>query len=240
MKNVICLMVAMIIFVPFLFSQTPNTLTPKEQKEGWILLFDGVNTSEWKCANDKPFSVSGWEIKDRALGLKPVPGSQNYIDIVTQKEYSDFELMADFKTTIGANSGIKYFFTNYEKGGNLGFEYQVLDDNVNADAKEGHNGNRRCSSFYDMLPASADKKLNPVGEWNSALIICKGKHVEHWLNGVKILEFERGSNVFMDALKQSKFSNTVPVFGEVTKGRLLLQYHGSEVWFRNIKIRIPK
>jgi len=91
-----------------------------------------------------------------------------------------------------------------------------------------------------MLPANADKKLNPVGEWNTARIISKGKHVEHWLNGKKILEFERESKVFMDALKQSKFNNTVPVFGDVPKGRILLQYHGSEVWFRNIKIRVLK
>jgi hypothetical protein len=89
-----------------------------------------------------------------------------------------------------------------------------------------------------MIPASKDKILKPVGEWNTARIISKGKHVEHWLNGKKVLEFERGSKVFMDALKQSKFNNTVPVFGEVSKGRILLQYHGFEVWFRNIKIRI--
>jgi hypothetical protein len=238
MKKTFCLLAVLVTAIPCLFSQTSNTLTPKEKKEGWILIFDGTNTSQWKCANDKPFSASGWEVKNGALGLKPVSGSSNYIDIVTQDEYSDFDLMADFKTSVGANSGIKYFYTKYEKGGFLGFEYQVLDDDVNEDAKEGHDGNRRCGSFYDMLPASAGKKLNAVGKWNTARIISKDKHVEHWLNGVKILEFERGSKLFMDALKQSKFNNTIPVFGEVPKGRILLQYHGSEVWFKNIKVRI--
>jgi hypothetical protein len=238
MKKVLCFSAVLMLAIPLLYSQTQNTLTPKEKKDGWVLLFDGVNTSQWKCANDKPFSSSGWIVKDGTLGLKPVPGSSNYIDIVTQNEYSDFDLMVDFKTTVGANSGIKYFFSKYTKGGDLGFEYQILDDNVNEDAKEGHDGNRTCGSFYDMIPASKDKILKPVGEWNTARIISKGKHVEHWLNGKKVLEFERGSKVFMDALKQSKFNNTVPVFGEVSKGRILLQYHGFEVWFRNIKIRI--
>lgn len=240
MKKVFCLIIACIAAIPFLFSQTSNKLTSKEKSEGWVLLFDGVNTSQWKCADDKPFSASGWLVKDGMLGLKPIPGSKNYTDIITQNEYSDFDLMADFKTTVGANSGIKYLFTKYEKGGFLGFEYQVLDDDVNEDAKEGHDGNRRCGSFYDMLPASSDKKLNPVGEWNTARIISKGKHLEHWLNGKKILEFERGSKAFIDALKLSKFNNTVPIFGEVPKGHILLQYHLCEVWFRNIKIRIPK
>jgi len=240
MKKAFCLLAALMTVNLFLYSQTQNTLTSKEKKDGWVLLFDGINTSQWKCANEKPFSASGWLVKDGTLGLKPVSGATNYIDIVTQNEYADFDLMADFKTTVDANSGIKYFFTKYEKGGYLGFEYQVLDDDVNEDAKEGHDGNRRCGSFYDMLPASSDKKLNPVGEWNTARIISKGKHVEHWLNGKKVLEFERGSKEFMDALKRSKFNGTVPVFGEVLKGRILLQYHGSEVWFRNIKIKVPK
>ena len=233
-------MVVWMITIPFLYSQTFNTLTPKEKKEGWILLFDGVNTSQWKSANDQPFKASGWEIKNGVLGIKPVPGSQNYTDIVTQNEYSDFELTVDFKTTPGANSGIKYFYTKYEKGGYLGFEYQILDDNLNQDANEGHDGNRMCGSFYDMIPTSPSKKLNAIGEWNTARIVSKGKHVEHWLNGGKILEFDRGSKAFMDALKRSKFKSTVPVFGEVPKGEILLQYHGSEVWFRNIKIRILK
>lgn len=240
MKKALCFLAACLIATPLLFSQTSNSLTPKEKKEGWVLLFDGVNTSQWKGANDLPFSSSGWEVKNGMLGVKPVAGSTKYVDIITQKEYSDFDLMVDFKTTVGANSGIKYFYTKYEKGGYLGFEYQVLDDNVNEDATKGHNGNRKTGSFYDMLPASPDKKLNPVGEWNTARIISKGKHVEHWLNGVKVLEFDRGSKEFMDALKRSKFNTTVPVFGEVTKGNILLQYHGSEVWFRNIKLRIPK
>lgn len=237
MKKVFSLLAVLMIAFPFLYLQAQTTLTPKEKKDGWVLLFDGTNTAQWKCANDKPFSAGGWLVKDGMLGLKPVAGSNNYIDIITQDEYSDFDFMADFKTTVGANSGIKYFFTDYKKGGKLGMEYQVLDDDVNPDAKEGHNGNRRCGSLYDILPVTSDKKLNAVGQWNTARIVSKGKHVEHWLNGKKILEFERGSKEYLEALKQSKFTGVVPVFGTVEKGHILLQYHLTEVWFRNIKIR---
>ena len=222
------------------FSQKLNSLSPKEKKEGWILLFDGINTSEWICPDNRSFALSGWVVENGVLGLKPVKGSNQYSDIITKNEYSDFELTADFKLTTGANSGIKYLFTNYEKGGMLGFEYQVLDDAVHPDAKLGHDGNRKTGSFYDMIPAAADKELKPTGEWNTAKIICKGKHIEHWLNGKKVLEFENGGPAFMEALKQSKFKSTVPVFGNVPKGHILLQYHLSEIWYRNIKIRVPK
>ncbi len=113
-----------------------------------------------------------------------------------------------------------------------------MDDEVNEDAKQGINGNRVCGAFYDMMPPFPNRKLNAVGEWNTARILSKGKHVEHWLNGIKILEYERGSESYMKALGNSKFKDVVPVFGMVSKGRILLQYHGTEVWFRNIKIKV--
>jgi hypothetical protein len=236
MKTICCFFILLALALPDLFAQKPNTLTSEEKKDGWVLLFDGSNTSQWITPDGKPFSAGNWTVQNGELGLKPVKG-KNYTDIITLNEYSDFDLMVDFKTTIDANSGIKYFYTDYEKGGKLGMEYQIIDDEVNIDAKEGINGNRKCGSFYDVLPASSDKKLNPPGQWNTARIVSKGKHVEHWLNGKKILEFDRGSKEYMDALKTSKFANVVPVFGTVTKGHILLQYHLCEVWFRNIIIR---
>ncbi len=235
MKCILSLLVVFSSVLSPVFAQKPNTLTPEENKNGWILLFDGTNTSQWTTPDGKPFSASGWIVQNGELGLKPVKGN-NYTDIITTNEYSDFDLMVDFKTTVDANSGIKYFFTNYEKGGKLGLEYQVLDDVVNIDAREGRNGDRKCGSLYDILPASPDKKLNPVGQWNTARIVSKGKHVEHWLNGKKILEYDRGGKEYRKGLKLSKFANVVPVFGTVAKGHILLQYHLSEVWFRNIKI----
>jgi hypothetical protein len=227
----------LLLVTPAVFSKKQNTLSSKERKQGWILLFDGENGSQWECPDNKPFSASGWLIENGELGLKPEKGSKKYSDIITKDQYSDFELFAEFRLTKGANSGIKYLFTQYEKGGWLGFEYQVLDDDAHPDAKLGHNGNRKTASFYDMIPAGPAKKLKPVGEWNTARIICKGKHIEHWLNGKKVLEFENGSPAFMEALNQSKFKSAVPVFGSVPQGRIMLQYHQSEVWFKNIKIR---
>jgi hypothetical protein len=236
MKITFCFLFACTSVMPPLLAQKPNSLTSEEKKNGWVLLFDGTNTSQWITPDGKPLSSANWIIQNGELGLKPVKG-KNYTDIITTSEYSNFDLTVDFKTTTDANSGIKYFFTDYEKGGKLGMEYQIIDDEVNIDAKEGINGNRKCGSLYDILPASSDKKLNPVGQWNTARIVSKGKHVEHWLNGKKILEFERGSKEYLDHLKQSKFANVVPVFGTVAKGHILLQYHLSEVWFRNIKIK---
>ncbi len=238
MKKSVCLLVALVLMIPAVFSQKQNTLSPKEKKQGWTLLFDGENASQWKCIDKKPFNASGWLIEKGELGLRPEKGSNKYCDIVTRVEYSNFELTADFKLTKGANSGIKYLFTKYEKGGWLGFEYQVLDDDTHPDAKLGHDGNRKTASFYDMMPAGPDKKVKPAGEWNTARIICKGKHIEHWLNGKKVLEFENGSPAFMETLNQSKFKSAVPVFGSVSQGHIMLQYHQSEVWFRNIKIRV--
>jgi len=237
MKKNFCLFVTLLFLTPVVFSQKLNTLSRKEKKEGWILLFDGKNASQWRCTDDRPFKASGWLIKNGELGLRPFKGANKYSDIMTKDEYSGFELTADFKLPPGANSGIKYLFTDYEKGGKLGFEFQILDDKGHPDANLGHNGNRKTGSFYDMIPASPDKKLNPMGEWNTAKIVCKGKHIEHWLNGKKILEFENGSPAFMEALQQSKFKSTVPVFGSVSRGHIMLQYHQSEVWYRNIKIK---
>jgi hypothetical protein len=237
MKRTICFLLTFLLIIPAVYSQKFNTLSKQEKKNGWILLFNGKDASNWKCIGNKDFSLSGWLIENEQLGLRPIKGNQKYFDIITKEEYSDFELTTDFKLTKGANSGIKYLFTNYDQGGMLGFEFQLLDDNEHPDAKLGHDGNRKTGSFYDMLPAAQDKKLNPVGEWNTARIICKGKHIEHWLNGKKVLEFENGSPAFIKALNQSKFKSAVPVFGNVTKGHIMLQYHQSEVWFRNIKIK---
>lgn len=217
-------------------AQLPK-LSTEEVKQGWVLLFDGQSTKGWEKSNGDAFPSSGWVIKNGELSVVLSKDSNGGGDIVTLDDYADFEFMTDFKVTVGANSGIKYFFTKYEKGGLLGLEYQILDDAVNPDAKLGVNGNRVCGSFYDMIPSSANRKVKPIGEWNTARIISKGKHVEHWLNGVKIIEFDRGSEAYMKALAQSKFKDAVPSFGSVTKGRILLQDHGSEVSFRNIKIK---
>ena len=226
-------------------AETPNTLTAKEKKEGWKLLFDGKTTNGWRGAYRDKFPDKGWDVQDGMLTIQQSDGSesQSFGDIVTDAEYSDFDLMFDFKLTEGANSGVKYFVAEEKpkpKGSAYGLEFQVLDDDKHPDAKLGRNGNRTVGSLYDLMPASG-KKANPIGYWNTGRVLSKGKHVEHWLNGKKVLEYERGSEAFRQDVAMSKYSapsyNTNGRFGEAPEGHILLQDHGNRVYYRNIKIR---
>jgi len=230
--------------------QPANTLTEQEKQAGWRLLWDGKTTEGWQSAIAPGFPDAGWEIHDGELMVTNNNGaeSQHGGDIITKERFANFELKVDFKTTPGCNSGIKYFVqpnlgaitgtgAKAAIGSALGPEFQVLDDERHPDAKLGRNGDRTLGSLYDLIPASQDKKPNYIGEWNHALIIAKGKHVEHWLNGTKILQYERGSPEFRKLVAESKF-HAVPDFGEWPDGNILLQEHGSMVYFRNIKIRV--
>jgi hypothetical protein len=227
-----------------------NVLTDEEKKEGWRLLWDGKTTEGWQSAIAPGFPEEGWEIHDDELMVTNDNGaeSQRGGDIITKERFANFELKVDFKCTPGCNSGIKYFVqpnlgaitgtgAKAAIGSALGPEYQILDDARHPDAKLGRNGDRTLGSLYDLKPASKDKKPNYIGEWNHALIIARGKHVEHWLNGEKILEYDRGSDEFRKLVAKSKFHN-VKNFGEWPDGNILLQEHGSKVAFRNVKIRV--
>jgi hypothetical protein len=217
----------------------PNTISEYEKKNGWKLLFDGVSTNGWRGAYKETFPEKGWVVKDGELSVLPSDGAEstNGGDIVTLDEYSNFELVADFKITEGANSGIKYYVTEKEnnKGSAIGLEFQILDDKNHPDAKLGRDGNRTISSLYDLMTAKG-KRVNPIGQWNTARIVSKNNHVEHWLNGMKVLEYERGSKEFRDLVAMSKYKDW-PNFGEASKGRILLQDHGNQVSFRSLKIR---
>ncbi|WP_138992871.1 DUF1080 domain-containing protein [Larkinella sp. C7] len=213
------------------FSQKANTLTAKEKKDGWVLLFDGTSSAGWKTPSGKPVPA-GWEIKDGTLTAKK--GGKGG-DIISENQYSNFDLTFDYTIEPTGNSGVKYFYTKYEKGGNLGMEYQLLDDKRAEDNKK---ENHLTGSFYDVIPPNAAlKKAHEPGQWNTVRIVSKDKKVEHWLNGVKILEFTRGSQAFTDAVALSKFNKAEPAFGTVEKGHILLQEHGGEVSFKNIKIK---
>ena len=221
--------------------EEPNTLTPQEKKAGWKLLFDGRTMNGWRGAYMDSLPSRGWEVRDGALAVNESGGGEAAFggDIVTIDEYGSFELLVDFKLTAGANSGIKYFVIEGQPktpGSAKGLEYQLLDDATHPDAKLGINGNRTCASLYDLIPA-ANKPPAPIGEWNHARILVRGKHVEHWLNGVKVLEFERGGREFLAHKAESKFKD-IPGFGEYPAGHILLQDHGNRVFFRNIKIRV--
>ena len=211
-------------------AQPANMLTAKEKKQGWTLLFDGTDTNGWTTPGGKPVPA-GWVVEKGTLTAKK--GGKGG-DIISANQYADFDLMLDFNIEPTGNSGVKYFYTTYEKGGNLGMEYQILDDKLAEDNKK---ENHLTGSFYDVMPPTvAQKKVNPPGQWNTLRIMAKGNHVEHWLNGVKILAFERGSPAFTEAVSHSKFNTAVPAFGTVKKGHILLQEHGGEISFKNIKI----
>lgn len=218
-----------------------NALSSAEKEEGWQLLWDGKTTDGWRSARSDKFPEHGWEIKDGVLSVLPSGGAEsaNGGDIVTREKFANFELVADFKITPGANSGIKYYVDpdlNKGAGSAIGLEFQILDDLRHPDAKLGRDGDRTMASLYDLIPAATSKKPNPIGEWNTARIISRGHHVEHWLNGQKMLEYERGSAEFRDLVAKSKYAKW-PGFGELPDGPILLQDHGDAVSFRNIKIR---
>jgi hypothetical protein len=226
----------------YVLNNIPNTLTDYEIKSGWKLLFDGHSSSGWRGAYMDNFPEKGWIIKDGVLTVLASEGKEggNGGDIVTRKEYSAFDISFDFKLTPGANSGVKYFvtLTEHNQGSAIGLEYQLLDDSLHPDAKLGRDGDRTLASLYDLIKADKQKRfIHHVGQWNTGrIIVFPDNHVEHYLNGVKVLEYERGSKAFRDLVAISKYKiwNN---FGEAEKGHILLQDHGNEASFRSIKIR---
>lgn len=239
------LLVTALLFATLpLAAQTPNTLTAQEKAQGWHLLFDGKTSTGWRSTHSSGFPATGWEVKDGMISVTENGGEEggNAGDIITIRKYTNFELSVDFRITPGANSGIKYFVDldmTPEHGGHgsaIGFEYQILDDAVHPDAKKGSNGDRTLASLYDMIPAAANKPVRPIGEWNTARIVIRGAHGEHWLNGVKVVEYERFTPAFRKLVADSKY-HVYPNFGEAHDGYILLQDHGFPLSFRNIKIR---
>jgi hypothetical protein len=208
----------------------PNTLTDAEKSAGWRLLFDGKTPAGWVGIGKDAFPGKGWVIEDGALVHKAKEGGG---DIVTTEQFSDFELTWEWKVDPGANTGLKYNLPDAKKA--VGFEYQLIDDDGHPDGKRGGRSHQ-TASLYDVLEPAADKKTNPVGQWNSSRVVVKGNHVEHWLNGAKTLEFEMGGEALMAAKAKSKFKNAAG-WGEKQKSPILLQDHGDGAAFRSIKIR---
>jgi len=222
-------------------SRSLNTLTANEKAKGWKLLFNGKDLAGWRSAGKTTQPQKGWHVTDGVLVVEPDKGKEaaNGGDIVTLATYNNFNLVFDFKIVPGSNSGVKYFVTeSYATSGSaIGLEYQILDDERHPDAKLGRDGNRTAASLYDLIPARKDKPIHPVGEWNQGRVLVRGHHVEHWLNGQKVLEYERGSAKFRTLVAGSKYK-TYPGFGEAAAGHILLQDHGDQVFFKNVKIRV--
>jgi hypothetical protein len=219
----------------------PNNLDPEEKAQGWRLLWDGKSAQGWHSAKGGAFPSKGWSMAKGELAVESKGGGG---DIVTDEEFAAFELQTEFKVSEGANSGIIYYLTAaHDPASNapLGLEYQILDDERHPDAKRGIDGNRTLASLYDILPRAelmTNVGIKPVvGAWQHARIVARADGtVEHWLNGVKVLQFKRGSEEFRAHVAVSKFKAT-PGFGEAPKGRILLQDHGDAVSYRSIKIR---
>lgn len=220
----------------FVRNTLPNNLSEVERQQGWQLLWDGTSTKGWRSAKGDAFPTRGWRARDGELVVTGGGGG----DIVTEKKYGAFELQLEFKLTPGANSGIIYFVGD-DGSATSGLEYQLLDDARHADAKQGKDGNRTLGSLYDLQPRGklmSNLGIAPkVGDWQHARIVSRPDGtIEHWLNGVKILSFQRGSEDFKQRVAASKFKDTAG-FGEREQGYILLQDHGDEVRFRSIKLR---
>lgn len=217
-----------------------NYISKAEAADGWRLLWDGKTTDGWRGAKLDKFPQKGWTIENGVLKVMAGNGGEaaNGGDIVTTRTYKCFILSVDFKITEGANSGIKYFVDPAENkgaGSAIGCEFQILDDLRHPDAKLGVKGNRKLASLYDLIPAPENKPFD-IKQWNNAIIVVKGNHVEHWLNGTKMLEYERNNQMWNALVAYSKYKNWNN-FGNHTEGNILLQDHGDEVWFKNVKIK---
>ncbi|WNJ17343.1 DUF1080 domain-containing protein [Pontibacter sp. G13] len=228
-------------------SYLKNELTETEVRNGWRLLWDGETSNGWRGAKRDDFPPNGWTMEDGVLTILATDGEESTGpgDIVTEDQFSNFELVLEFQITEGANSGIKYFVDpslNKGSGSAIGCEFQILDDKNHPDAKKGTNGNRTVGSLYDLMTAESieyperKKPFKGIGSWNHARIVSKDGKVEHWLNNEKVIEYDRHSQIFRALVAYSKYKNWEN-FGQWPEGHILLQDHGDTVHFRSIKIR---
>jgi hypothetical protein len=214
-------------------ADAPNTLTVAEKSAGWRLLFDGTSTNGWRGYKKADMAGLRWKVDNGALCLPPSDGSdtRGARDIISTDEFGDFDLSWEWQVKPGSNSGVKYLVV---EGGDsaIGHEYQIIDDTRHPDAKI--STERQTASFYDVKAATSHP-TRPVGEWNTSRVLVRGNHVEHWLNGTKVLEYELGSPEILAAVKDSKFKDEAG-FGTKKQGHILLQDHGDSVCYRSVKI----
>jgi hypothetical protein len=203
---------------------------PSPGLDKWIVLFDGKSTEQLRGYNMDGFPSNSWIIDGDAL--KTMPGKA--VDLISMDKYDNFELEVEWKVKPGGNSGIIYRVAETKDPSySTGPEMQVLDDERHPDGK---NPKTSAGALYALIAPSADKKMNPAGEWNKAKLVIKNNHVEHWLNGIKIVEYEWASPAVKELIKKSKFKD-MPGFMTQSTGHIALQHHGEEAWFRNVRVR---
>jgi hypothetical protein len=232
-------------------AQKPNVLTPVERKSGWQLLFDGKTLKGWHGLGLHQVPPGLWTVEDGAI--KHLPKAPGVIqadgqplegfDLITDDSWQNFELSWEWKISEAGNSGVKYNVSERlsismpPKHAAKGWEYQVIDDERNEDNKI---DTHRTGALYDMIAPNAKKRVKPAGEWNRSRIVFRDNHGEHWLNGLKIVDYNTASRAFEDAFARSKYAQYPPWFPTRRKGQIVLQDHDAVVWYRNIKIRPEK
>lgn len=219
--------------------QDTISLSAREVEKGWELLFDGkYPAKQWRAIGKSEFPESGWLVENGDLVL--LPGRKGG-DIITRDTFSNFELILDFMLSKNTNTGIKYFVaplvTDKGKTELNGPEYQLIDDDNHPSVKDNKSPKTSTGSVYLLYAPNKAKFLNPIGEWNRARIVARGKRVEHWLNGKRILSYKRGSKKFRELIADTKFKVYKPGYAEAEYGHILLQDHNDSARFRNIRIR---
>ena len=210
-----------------------NQLTEQQKAEGWKLLFDGQSTNGWRMF--KNAENDSWEVIDGTLHCKPFndAAENKRADLMTSDQYENYELAFDWKISAQGNSGVIFRVTEeFDVPYASGPEYQVIDDvGYPGELKE---ENKSGGTFDMYIPQN--KTMNPVGEWNSSKLVVNGNHVEHWLNGKKVVDYDLGSDDWKKRVAASKWKD-FPGYGLAKSGHIDLQDHGNEVWFRNMMIK---
>jgi hypothetical protein len=224
---------AVVAAAPLRAADAPdNTLTAKEKADGWQLLFDGTTTAGWHGYNQPGFP-EGWAVRDGALTRVSGPT----VDIVTDKEYANFDLQFDWKIAPKGNSGLFFHVVESPDLKSTYFsgpEYQLIDNEGHPDGK---NGPDRWAGANYALDAPVQNTAHPVGEWNHSRLVVNNGHVEHWMNGVKVVEYELWSDAWKAKVANSKFKQW-PAYGMAKTGHIALQEHGAEIAFKNLKIKV--
>lgn len=208
-------------------------------KSRWQPLFKTAkDTIHWTSIRETPFPNDGWQIKKKELIL--LPGRKGG-DIITQKKYADFELKLEFKMTRLVNSGVKYFVHQMENNENgriewIGFEYQIIDDFHQDEIRGFDDEKGSTAALYLLYAPDENKKLKPLGAWNSMRIKVQGSKIEHWLNGNLVLSVNIDSQEFKKLVQETKFKN-YDDFGKKRDGHILIQDHGDQIHYRNIMIK---